>query len=73
LKLFDLQAARQRAQENEAWRSVKKYALAILHELQDGGPVPLAPILLQPSFYETKDLWITLQFLVSFCPRPVFS
>ncbi|KAK9915786.1 hypothetical protein WJX75_004100 [Coccomyxa subellipsoidea] len=55
--------ARQRAQENEAWRCVRKHAALILQQLKPGEAVAVPAIVVRPSFYETQERWITLQFL----------
>ena len=61
IRFRSLQSARQRAQENEAWRCVRKHA--ILQQLHHGEAVSVPAIVLQPSFCESQERWITLQFL----------
>lgn len=59
-----MQTARQRAQENEAWRCVRKHAALILQQLKPGEAVAVPAIVVRPAFQETQERWITLQFLV---------
>lgn len=60
-----VQTAKRRAQENEAWRSVKKNAASVLEHLEHVESVSLKDLLLQSSYDTTHERWITLQFLVS--------
>ena len=56
--------ARQRAQENEAWRYVRSSADAVLQQLQNGDAINFTKLFAQASFEESQAKWITLQFLV---------
>jgi hypothetical protein len=56
--------AKRRAQEKEAWRSVKAAACSVLEQLQHVGTVALKDLVLQ-SLDTTQERWIALQFLGS--------